>query len=283
MSDPASRQQDRLRVRLHSARERMENWNEPRGPVELMVPACCPIPATHDRLNESHYFLHDLIGQIHHPDPFRWSLNAYLQASRSVLFLARRELKAAAGFDKWKRATLQSLEVDDPLFRRIVDSRNFVVHEKMLDQRSKTQAGIFRGRRFKLGFGDDKVSNSWYSEQLLRYQTHVLTNVFIDYDHDSMGEQFGVKRTWIVAELGEEDVTVVCDHAYTKLVEFVRSAHELAGVGPAVCFEEAHPHDTEASSVMLESDLDPDLPRRWGWTTSPGEDDAEAYSEAPAT
>jgi hypothetical protein len=256
----------------------MVSWREPHGPVELMVPECCPIPATHDHLKEAHYFLHDLVEHVHHPDPFRWSLNAYLQASRSVLLLATKELKAAEGFDGWKKSILETLEADDPLFRRVVASRNFIVHEKMLNDHSRTQAGIFRGRRFKLGFGED-APNTWYSESLLGFLAHVWTGVFINPDHGSVGEQFGVKRTWVVTELGDEDVALLCDRAYAKLVEFVRSAHELAGGEPAECTESSHRHDADAWSVLLESDLDPDLPRRWGWTD---EHDSAAPDEAPA-
>jgi hypothetical protein len=253
-------QRQRFRERLDGAGERMRSWGEPRGPVELMLPACCPIPATHDRLKETHFFLHEMFWQIHHPDPFRWSLNAYLQAARSTLYVARKELRGVQAL----RPMLQALEHDDPLFRRVVESRNFVVHEKMLAQHSLTQTGIFRGRRFKLGFGDGDVPNNWYSEHLVRYLAHVWTGVFID-NHDSIGEQFGVKRSWIIGELGEGDVTLICAHAYGKLLGFVRSAHTLAGGEPPECVDEDHVHDPEALSVMLESDLDPDLPRTWGW------------------
>ncbi|MCZ7538156.1 MAG: hypothetical protein M5T61_20945 [Acidimicrobiia bacterium] len=57
-----------------------------------------PDPLTHDKLEEAHYFLHSLLFTIHHPDEFRWNLNAFLQTCRSILYLAHSEPGKRDGF-----------------------------------------------------------------------------------------------------------------------------------------------------------------------------------------
>jgi hypothetical protein len=36
----------------------------------------CPVPSAHDKLEEAHYFIHELIVKYHDPDEFRYSLSA---------------------------------------------------------------------------------------------------------------------------------------------------------------------------------------------------------------
>ena len=54
----------------------------------------CPIPATHDRLEECHYWWHEMARKYHEPSPFRYSLGAFLQAARSVTFMLQSERAA---------------------------------------------------------------------------------------------------------------------------------------------------------------------------------------------
>ncbi|HYN69320.1 MAG TPA: hypothetical protein VEX41_03820 [Candidatus Eisenbacteria bacterium] len=253
-----------LKRRLDGARRRAAAWSEPRGPHAGKGTEQCPVPATHDKLDEVHYFLHRLLLEFHHPVEFRWTLNAYLQASRSVLHMARRELRSHEGFDGWWSTSNAALNAS-PLTKRVIDSRNFVVHQGMLSQTSETMTGIFRGRTFKLGFGGP-VPNDWYSENLLRFVANVWTGVFLDRAHTSIGEQFGIRREWRVAELGDGDVVALCVEAHGLLAGFVVSAHEFGGT--AMMPEAPEPkgsHDPDRYNVLLETDLDPTLLTRWGW------------------
>src|SRR5213592_4214996 len=61
----------------------------------------CPIPNTHEKIEESHYFLHNAAENYHWPDPFRWNLNAFLQALRSTTFYLQKEKDQVPGFDSW--------------------------------------------------------------------------------------------------------------------------------------------------------------------------------------
>ena len=206
--------------RFEKAEERMAVWNEPHGPREASRQSDqCPVLAAHDKLEEAHYFLHGMLFTIHHPDEFRWNLNAFLQACRSVLYLAKSDLGGRDGFDDWWKAANAELDRYAAV-KRAIDSRNFVVHEGTLNQSSKVDAGLYRGRKMKLVlFGDPP--NDWYSEALLRYSAFVWTGVFLDAEHSEYEMQFGVKREWRVAELGDGDVIARCDEAYDALRRFV--------------------------------------------------------------
>jgi hypothetical protein len=249
--------------RLEEAKERMVAWEEPRGPREAYRRLeRCPVAATHDKLEEAHYFLHGVLYTIHHPDEFRWNLNAFLQASRSVLYLAKADLRKREGFAEWWESANADLDAS-PVVRRAIESRNFVVHERMLNQSSKADAGVYRGRKMKLVFFNDPP-NDWYSEALLRYEAFVWTGVYLDAEHSEYDMQFGVKRVWRVAELGEGDVVVRCDEAFGALIAFVAAAHTFAGVDmPEEQAEPGGAHDPETYNLILETDLDPSLREKW--------------------
>lgn len=255
-----------LLKRLDDAKTRMATWNEARGPREAYrMSEMCPVVATHDKLDEAHYFFHSTLFTIHRPDEFRWNLNAFLQACRSVLYLAKAELSSRERFSDWWMGANDELH-QNPVVRRVIDSRNFVVHERMLSQSSTVEAGLFHGSKMKLAFGGEPP-NDWYSEALLRYEAFVWTGVYLDAEHSEVGVQFGVKREWRIRELGDGDVVVGCAEAYAAVRRFVARAHGFAGVlMPDEPSEFEGAHDPETYNLLLETDLDPNLAEQW-WGT----------------
>ena len=67
----------------------------------------------------------------------------------------------------------------------------------------------------------------------------------------------------MVEELGEEEVVSLCDRAWSRIGNVVASAHKLAGAYFEPPPEETH--DLETATVLLESDVDPSLLKKWGW------------------
>ena len=70
----------------------------------------CPIPTTHDKFREAHYFISRIFDEFHEPAPFRWNLNAFLQALRSVPEMTRAELGQRPGFEQWWEAHLEEFQ-----------------------------------------------------------------------------------------------------------------------------------------------------------------------------
>jgi hypothetical protein len=223
----------------------------------------CPILATHDKFEEAHYFLHGLMRNFHEPEEFRWNLNAFLQATRSIRDMIESELKNRKGFREWYQ-TWESFMDQDDLIRRFRKGRNIVVHRGMLRSKSSVEAGAFRGNLLKAALSME-IDISERSEDIL----HFIKEHFIDLvggeEHPFIGEQLGVRRTWIVEESGNEDVFTLCNRAWCRMSEAVSAAHEFAGAKHPVVSEHNKAHRLENINLLLESDLDPTLPEKWEW------------------
>jgi hypothetical protein len=85
---------------------------------------------------------------------------------------------------------------------------------------------------------------------------------FVDPEHSAIGEQVGVRRTWIAEALGEGEVVATCQTALNAIGQLVAETHRMYGM--------TDEHDVIATPiddhrVLLESDVDPSLPKKWGW------------------
>lgn len=230
----------------------------------------CPFPNTHDKFDEAHYFLSTAIENYHEPQPFRWNLNAFLQALRSVTLVMQKELAHVKGGTKWYEKQRQIISKDS-LLTAFRDGRNFVAKQGMLEASSSIGAGIFRGRILKLTFNID-VDPSIPSRSLLEHAQKTFLGVLMDAEHSAISEQIGVHRRWIFKELGEDEVISLCDKAWSRIGLVFRDAHKEYGFefeGPS---RHGHAKGLAERSVLLESDLDPSLPRMWGWVEDESKD-----------
>lgn len=210
----------------------------------------------------------------HEPEPFRWNLNAFLQALRSVTFMLQSELKQQPGFDKWYQHWQELMQQDD-LLKKFNEGRATVVHRGMLQHKSNVEAGIFRGTVMKFAFHfpiDINISSQVILEALIKGDTNVFPTFdmfkdLLDETHPAIGEQLGVRRTWIVEDLGskDEDVLLLCDHAWARISQIVSAAHNFAGAEFPAIDEQNEKHDIARIKILLETDLDPLLPQKWGW------------------
>ena len=63
--------------------------------------------------------------------------------------------------------------------------------------------------------------------------------------------------------MGEGDVLSLCDLAWVTIGRVLSEAHEFMGFHSQVPPE--HGHDPDMCNVLLEMDVDPSLPEKWGW------------------
>ncbi len=221
----------------------------------------CPIPASHEKYTEAHYFISRMIDEYHRPDPFRANLNAFLQALRNVTFMMQSEMASVEGFSTWYKGQQDKMR-QDALLRAFVEGRNLVVKRGMLNAKSKVEVGIFRRTELKLVITTD-IPATVPSEDALRRGVETFVGSMIDEEHSAIDEQIGVRRRWIVEELGTEEIILLCDQAWSRIGSVLAGAHALLRSRFEAPPEEAH--DMERPSLLLESDLDPSLPRKWGW------------------
>ncbi len=219
----------------------------------------CPLSETDDKFRESHYFIERMMIEYHNAMAFRYNLNAFLQALRSVTFVLQKELSHWDGFREWYPARQQTMK-DDPLLRSFADGRTIVVHQRSLEMNSSAKIGIFRWQTLKLAIGIDVPINV-PSQHLLQNITPELK--LIDPEHSAIGEQYGIRREWCAPELGDANVITLCDLAWVKIGQILSDAHDFAGWHSMPPVE--HGHKVEDCAVLLEIDLDPSLPEKWGW------------------
>ena len=221
----------------------------------------CPIPATHDKLDEAHFFLHMMGGMYHDPDAFRWNMNAFLQALRSVTFMLQAEPTKPDAFEAWYAKVQVKLQ-QDLLLRKFHDARTTVVHKGMLQRKSRAFMGLFKHGKPKLGM-QTEVSPFIDTKTLFDLALQHYVGLFIDAEHSAIGEQIGVERLWIVEEIGDSEILGLCFDAWARITNVVVEAHNLYGRHENPEFTCRHHVDT--LRVILETDLDPTLPEKWGW------------------
>ena len=210
-----------------------------------------------------------MVHNYHEPEPFRWNFNAFLQSIRSVTFVMQKELKDQNIEDTWYKKEQEWMKTDKILLA-VVEGRNIVVHQGMIQQSSNAEMGMYRGTMLKLA-AMMPVPPHIPSKRLLEI---AKTLDFVDEEHMAIGEQYGVRRQWFCKLFGDEEIVSACDKAWSRVGKVFVKAHEQVGKvfdGPT-----EHGHDTSRISLLLESDVDPSLPEKWGWTKSGvGGDDEE--------
>lgn len=169
----------------------------------------CPIPMAHDRFEEAHWFLHQMLDKYHHPDLFRYSTNAFLSALKSVLEMLRTEL-GDAGHKPWMKQKFDEIK-KDPVLSRFNEGRNIVIHHRSIVKGSRVQSGLFRNYDLKLAMQAD-LSHDASSESILRFIQTKMVGFIIDEDHGAIGEQLGVRRMYYVPELSDEEDVLTASH-----------------------------------------------------------------------
>jgi len=226
----------------------------------------CPFVNTHDKFNEAHYFISQMVHTYHEPEPFGWNFDAFLQALRSVTFVMQKELKDMGIKDDWYQAEQEWMKKDKILLA-VVEGRNIVVHQGMIEQSSNAEMGMFRGRMLKLAA---KMPVPPHIPSATLLEMAKKTFGFVDEEHSAIDEQYGVRRQWFCKIFGDEEIVSACDKAWSRIGKVFAKAHEQVGRefdGPP-----EHGHDTSKISLLLESDVDPTLPQKWGWTSSEADD-----------
>src|SRR5713226_6900550 len=72
----------------------------------------CPFVNTHDKFQEAHYFISQMVHTYHEPEPLRWNLNAFLQALRSVTFVIKKEFSDLGIKDDWYKKEQEWMRAD---------------------------------------------------------------------------------------------------------------------------------------------------------------------------
>ena len=225
----------------------------------------CPIPSTHDKYVEAYYFLKQMVKYYHYPNEFRFNLNAFIQALRNITFILQSEDKKPFNFDSWYKHKKEEMSSNEML-RGFVEARNVLVKQNMLNSKTKIAVCVFKGLKQKVSCSLEtnpyEISTFAYNEKLLDFARESYIGVFLDKEHSTIGDQLGIYREWVVDEIGDAEIVSICIKALNYMGELVKEVHELQDEG----FEPyTFDIDMNRIQILLESDLDPNLPKKWGW------------------
>ncbi len=165
-------------------------------------------PQTVDRIKEATHFLQEMLIHYHEPELFRFSLNAFIQAARNITFVMQAEQNRIPLFANWYSEKQKDMRETRPL-RAFVDARNTIVKRQSLEQKSFIRAGLFVGRKYKLGT-TGALSPYRPNSFLMKCVKVCFTDLFIDKEHSVIGEQLGFQREWKCPMLGNGEVAALC-------------------------------------------------------------------------
>jgi hypothetical protein len=213
----------------------------------------CPVPASHDRVVECHYFLQQMLKEYHQPEAFRFNLHAFLQATKSFFALLLLETQGIDGFCDFRLEVKTAIRT--PEIAKLRKLRDQLVHQEPLLASSSVSVGMFRGYKLKMAFNRDCPPSMPSFDLLINVRNSPL---FVHPQRPFQGEQGGVYRIWKLPNIG--DVDIACVHAWEICAKLVRSAHTAAHV---IQDEEGFDFEVEKSRHLLEHQIFPEIAEAW--------------------
>ena len=165
-----------------------------------------------------------------------------------------------SSFEEWYKIKQEDMRANKFL-KNFINARNIVVKQSSLSSKSKAWSGIFRGRKLKLALGTE-VHPFTDTKEFLKKMQELMIGTFMDEEHSAIGEQIGVERSWIVEEIGESEVVLLCNEALNYMGQLLAEAKVL--FGKEAKYENIE-LDLSSIQVLLETDIDPSLIEKWNW------------------
>lgn len=196
--------------------------------------ACLKVASTLDRQDEAHWLLHQLNAHYHSADAFRYSLNSFIRVMKEVPQLITMELQNHPGFTEWFAPHKQEL-FRDPLFARLAEQRNFIVHRGMLVPKSWAHVGVTTGpeKFFKIGipFPASPLDDS---DEIMRQfvETCGRVEIFRSMMGPYPGQHPCICRQWQLEAFPDEEVRHVAVRAWKRVGDVIAAALEWLGHPP---------------------------------------------------
>lgn len=185
-----------------------------------------------DRWSECHWHLHQMEENYHKPEAFRFALNSFIRAFKEVPQILKMTIQNHSEVRVAVSPTLKKLQTSD-LYKVLSLTRDFLVHQGMLDLQSRGSAGTVEGHKVKISF-PFKV-NPWESSEdaYIRYKdlcrSDKMMRGLIGPDCDSAP---AIWRTWLIKDFADRDLLEVAFEAWTNLGEVLSAALEARGGEP---------------------------------------------------
>jgi len=185
-----------------------------------------------DRWSECHWHLHQMEANYHEPAAFRYAANSFIRAFKEVPQLLKMTTQNHSELRKAMENRFKSLS-DSDLYKKLKSTRDFLVHQGMLELESRGSAGTTEGPKVKISF--PFMVHPWESsdEAYTRYKevcrTDKMMRNLIGPDCDSAP---AIWRTWIINAFPGRDLLEVAFEAWVKLGELLSAVIEARGGEP---------------------------------------------------
>ena len=208
-----------------------------------------------DRWAECHWHLHQMESNYHQPDAFQYSLNSFIRAFKEVPQLLTMHIQKNSELTLKIKPVIKALR-DSDLYKKLASTRDFLVHQGMLELESRGSAGTTEGRKVKISFPfrvhPRESSNEAYARYKEVCRTDKQMRSLIGPDCDSAP---AIWRTWIIKDFPSRDLLDVAFEAWTKLGEVLSATIEARG-GEPLDLSMSCRHDPEVVKVMRFSQRD---------------------------
>lgn len=184
-----------------------------------------------DRLNECHWHIHQMEGNYHVPDGFRYALNSFIRAIADVPAMLTKNLERHEAARRSVKPKLKAME-QTGLFSILKLRRNFIVHQGMLDVNSHGSAVTLEGSKVKFSFPFRVAPCESSDEAYERFKEMCRKDKFwreLGPDCDSSP---GILRTWAIPQLPNREMLEVAFEAWTLTGDLLSDAVVALGGEP---------------------------------------------------
>lgn len=183
----------------------------------------CPIPQTHDRLNQAFSIFDDIINHYQEPEKFTTTLNNLIQALRNVTFILQAEREKIPDFDKWYPSKQDAMKSDDVMVW-LNDARVHIVHRGDLEKKSylhikvKTHYDeVIFSEEFDPYLSTEEAGALFRKLFKLKLPEYLVEETILE-----------VERAWIIEKYPKAEVVDILIYCLSQLVNIVYLAHEEA-------------------------------------------------------
>jgi hypothetical protein len=197
----------------------------------------CPLPNTHDRLQQAHRLWHQVLDNYNDPAGFRANLNSTIEALRNVTFMLQKEKHPIPGFDTWYEAWQEKMKTD-AVMAWLCEARTTIVHKSDLKTLSTAHATVHNN--LTLAHISMELPPQLPIPAVLALIARTLPEPFVKNISDLV---LSLERRWVAVQLPEWELLDALGHAYGFLSELVKEGHVRAGFR----FELRSIHDDECT------------------------------------
>lgn len=183
----------------------------------------CPIPNTHNRLDQVHLLWHQALEKYDSPDGFVANLNSTIEALRNVTFMLQNEKHEIPDFDKWYDEWRNKMKTDS-IMTWLSQARTIVVHSSDLETQSTARATIHTNLPL--------AHFSLELHPLLPFYAAcevIAQKIPEPFASNKTDLVLSIERRWVAKQLPGWELLDALGHAYGVLANIVKEAHERTG------------------------------------------------------